>query len=60
MIFRRREVALFLGMPGAFGQLLRPFAGLRLGAVARRGLLPVVDLLLRRRLERVVATAAQA
>ena len=55
MILRLREVALFLGMLGALGQLLRAFAGFGLGAIARRGLLPVVDLLLQRRLGGIVA-----
>src|ERR1035437_7800681 len=60
MILCRRKVALFLGMPGALGQLLRPFAGFRLRAVARRGLLPFVDLLLHRRLGGIVAHDAEA
>ena len=55
MILGLRKVALFLGMLGAFGQLILTFAGFRLGAIARRGLLPVVDLLLQRRLGGVVA-----
>ena len=55
MIFGGREVALVLGMLGALGKLLGTFAGLRLGAIARRGLLPVVDLLLQRRLGGIVA-----
>ena len=59
MILRGRKVALLLGMLGAFGQLFGAFAGFRLGAVARCGLLPVVDLLLQRRLGRVVAGTAE-
>ncbi len=47
MIFCFRQFAFFLGMLGAFGQLLGAFAGFRLGAIARGGLLPIVDLLLR-------------
>src|SRR2546430_2052928 len=54
------EVALFLGVLGALGQLLGAFASLRLGAVTRRGLLPVVDLLLQRRLGGIVARAGEA
>src|SRR5438874_12120902 len=60
VIFRGGEVALFLGVLGALGRLLGAFAGLRLGAVARRGLLPVVDLLLQRRLGGIVARAGEA
>jgi len=60
MIFCGRQVALFLGVLGALGQLFRPFAGFRLRAVARRGLLPLVDLLLQRRLGGSVAHDAEA
>src|SRR6185437_3796908 len=60
MVFRLREVALFLGDLGALGQLLGAFVGLGLGAVALRGLLPVVDLLLDRGLGGVVAGGAEA
>ena len=45
MIFRGGLVALMLGVLGAFGELLRTLAGLGLRAIARRSLLPVVDLL---------------
>src|ERR1700747_1896487 len=55
MVFGGREIPLFLCMLGALGKLLGPLASLGLGAVARRGLLPVVDLLLRRRLGGIVA-----
>src|SRR5258708_39983509 len=55
MVFRGREIALFLGVLGAFGQFSLPFAALGIGAVALRGLLPVVDLLLQRSLCGVVA-----
>ena len=60
MVFRQRKVALMLGVLGALGQLLGAFASLRLGAVTRRGLLPVVDLLLQRRLGGIVARAGEA
>ena len=52
VIFRLRKVALFFGVLGAFGQLLGAFVGFGLGAIARRGLLPLVDLLLQPRLWR--------
>ena len=60
MIFGLRQVALFLGVLGAFGELFRAFAGLRLRAVARRGLVSVVDLLRQRSLCCVVADGAEA
>ena len=60
VIFRGRLVALMLGMLGPRRQLLRTLAGFRLRAVARGGLLPVVDLLLQRRLGGVVARGAKA
>ena len=60
MVSRHRKVALFLGVLGACRQLLRPFAGLRLGAVARGGLLLFVDLFLQRRLGAIVAHEAEA
>src|ERR1700688_5030187 len=59
MVFRRGEVAPFLGLFGAFGQLLLPLASLGLGAVASCGLLPLVDLLLQRRLGGIVACGAE-
>src|SRR3954447_17242390 len=59
MIFRSRLVALMLGVLGLFGQLLGAFAGLRLGAVALRGLLPVLDLLLHGHLVGLVARRAE-
>src|SRR5262245_59267059 len=40
MIFGGRLVAFVLGVPGLLGELLGAFAGLRLGTVARGGLLP--------------------
>ena len=49
MIFCGGEVALLFRLPGALRELLGALAGFRLGAVARRGLLPVVDLLLDRK-----------
>src|SRR5207237_8481985 len=60
VIFRGGEVALFLGVLGALGQLLGAFASLRFGSVTRRGLLPVVDLLLQRRLGGIIARAGEA
>jgi hypothetical protein len=60
MIFRGGKVALFLRMLGAFGQLLLSLAALGIGAVAIGGLLPGVDLLLRRCLGGVVAGGAEA
>ena len=60
MILRGRKIALLLGMLGTLGQLLRALLGFRLGAVARRGLLPGVDLLLQRRLGGIVAHDAEA
>ena len=45
MIAGGREIAVMLGMLGALGELFLPFAGFRLGAIARRGLLPGLDLL---------------
>src|SRR3954451_14404815 len=59
MIFRSRLVALMLGVLGLFGQLLGAFAGLRLGAVALRGLLPVLDLLLSRGFGGLVGRGAE-
>ena len=55
VVSRGRKVALVLGMLGALRQLLGAFAGFRLGTIARRGLGPVVDLLLQRRLRGFVA-----
>ena len=60
VIFCRRIVALVLSLLGALGELFRSFAGFRLRAVARRGLVPVVDLLLQRRLGGIVPDRAQA
>jgi len=60
MVLRFRKVALFLGVLGAFGQLVLSFAGLGVGAVALGGLLPVVDLFLRRRLGGIFANGAEA
>ncbi len=60
MVSGHREVALVFGMLGALGQLLRAFAGLGLRAVARRGLLPFLDLLLQRRLGGIVAHEGEA
>ena len=59
MIFRFRKIALLLGMLGPLRQLLLPFAALGIGAVALRGLLPLVDLLLHRRLGGLVARGAE-
>ncbi len=60
MILGRRLVALVLGFLGALGELFRTFASLRLRAIARRGLVPVVDLLLQRRLGGIVAHGPEA
>jgi len=60
VILRGGQIALFLGMLGAFGQLLRAFAGFRLLAVAGGGLLPLVDLLLQGRLGGIVAHDPEA
>src|ERR1700704_1323494 len=59
MILRGRLVAFMLGVLGAGRQLLRTLAGFRLRAVARGGLLPVLDLLLQCRLGRVVARSSE-
>src|SRR5262244_3172765 len=55
MVFFGGEVALLLGVLGALGQFLAALMGRRLGAVARRSLLPVLDLLRQRGLVGVVA-----
>src|SRR5690348_5619731 len=55
MILRRSEFAFLFGMLGALGELFGAFTGLGLRAVARRGLLPVVDLLLQCSLHGIVA-----
>src|SRR5258708_19843444 len=60
MISRRRQVAFFFGLFGARGQLLRSLAGFRLGTITRGGLLPVVDLLLQRRLGGIIAGRSEA
>src|ERR1700761_6189386 len=60
MVLGFRQIALFLGMLGALGQLLRSFAGLRLRTIPGRGLLPVVDLLLHRRLGGVVGRSTKS
>src|SRR5205807_3139155 len=60
VVFRCRLVALVLGVLGALGKLFRAFVGFGLRAVARRGLVPVVDLLLQRRLGGVVVDGAEA
>src|SRR6478672_6155897 len=60
MILCSRLVALVLGMLGSLGELLGSLAGFRLGAVARRGLLPFIDLLLQGSLGGFVAGSAEA
>ena len=59
VILGLRNIALFLGVLGAFGQLLGPFVGFGLGAIARGGLLPIVDLLLRRGFGGLVGRSAE-
>ena len=58
MVFRGSLVALVLGVLGAFSELFGALAGLWLGAVARRSLLPVIDLLLQCRLGGIVSGAS--
>src|SRR5689334_2712693 len=59
VIFLGGEVAFFLGMFGAFGQLLAALMRRGLGAVARGGLLPIFDLLGHRRLVGVIGWAEE-
>src|SRR5262245_52076796 len=60
VVLRRRLVALMLGMLGARGELFRTLAGFRFRTVTRRGLVPVVDLLLQGRFRSLVADGPQA
>ena len=52
VVFCGGVVALVFGVLGALGEFFRTFAGFRLRTVTRRGLVPVVDLLLQAPLSR--------
>ena len=54
MIFCHRQVARELGMLGAFDELFLSLAGFGFRTIARNGLLPIVDLLLKRYPRRLV------